>query len=137
VSFNASTKIIQHARQHAHTHVMGVVVGSCNDHTLRITDAIALFHCAILSPMLEMALSVADEFVASRSQSGEYGASRQSIIGVYYAPEFSQSLAGPSALISSIMDQIRSLEPNAQLLMVRSVRELCLPADWKATTTNA
>lgn len=116
----AYVKLVLHALKHTACAVNGVLIGRCvggeggdgKVSSVEVTDCVPFFHCQLgLLPMLELALSQVDEYLAS-----EKDASLQ-IVGYYHANEQFDNYE-LSSVAKKIGDHIARHCPQAAVLLL-------------------
>ena len=122
-STTAYSKIILHTAKYPWAAVNGLLLGSIDAHAIDVTDAVPLFHTAVLAPMLEVAMMLVDEYCQS-----EQSPAGLSIVGYYHANARNNDGEIPSlARIVSEKIAVQSSR-TACLAMVRAPQSLSLQA---------
>ena len=114
----AYLKVMMHAAKHPHCAVNGLLLGSGGGATVRVVDAVPLFHQHTLGPMLEAATLIVEKYCEEEATTGHYGAKVQ-IVGYYHANERVDDTER-KPLVRQIHAKVNDNFPGAVLLMVNN-----------------
>jgi len=106
ITTKAYTKIILHVAKYPHAVLNGVLLGTQKDSTVKIVDAVPLFHQHTLNPMLDVAFSQIESYAASESLQ---------IVGLYTTTLVKGEVP---EVAFKICDKIQSYQPSACLLLI-------------------
>ena len=129
LSTPAYLKIMLHAAKHPHCPVNGLLLGQGSAaETLSVSDAVPLFHQHTLSPMLEAATTLAEQYCVERGDGLK-------IVGYYHANERANDRE-VSQLVRQVHAKVNENFAGAVLLMVDNEQladagSLALRCQWK------
>ena len=128
LSPEAYSVLFMHCCKYPHRAVNGLLLGSTEEGTVRVREALPLFHSPLsLSPMLEAALLLASEYCTAKSLK---------IVGYYQANEIAEDLdLGPFG--RKIAEKIRAQSPVAAVLLLDGARMRPKPDDLRLLAINA
>ena len=114
LSSEAYSVLFLHCCKHPHRALNGLLLGSCTAQSVSVSETLPLFHSSLaVTPMLEAALLMADEYCKQQSTSG----APLQIVGYYQANEICEDLdLGPFG--KKIAEKIRAQVPAAAVLLL-------------------
>lgn len=113
-TIEAYAKVAFHACKYLTHPLTGLLLGYVSDKSVQIVDAIPLFHSAIVSPTMELALLQVDDYASKRELK---------LIGVYTATSFTvKASTEPSVnvAVSKVATKLKQFFNDAFVFVVRA-----------------